>query len=106
MSRPRLSFTTSPQVSEAIEALLWQGLHGRTRAEVVERLVCRALDELLEVGRLKLEQLQERPRHPVDVLKDYFERMGLNDKLRPGWEAEARAICDAPVSAPPSDTRS
>lgn len=43
MKRPRLSFTTSPQVSEAIDALLWTGLWGATRSAVVERLVCHAI---------------------------------------------------------------
>lgn len=46
MTRPRLSFTTSPQVRESIDALVWSGLWGRTRAEVCERLVCHALLEV------------------------------------------------------------
>ena len=42
----RLSCTSTPQVREAIDSLLWSGLWGRTRAEVVERLVCHALLEV------------------------------------------------------------
>lgn len=44
-SRARLSCTTSPQVREAVEALLWTGLYGANRAGVVERLIIgKALD--------------------------------------------------------------
>ncbi|MDA8119193.1 MAG: hypothetical protein M0Z85_03895 [Gammaproteobacteria bacterium] len=43
MTRKRFSFSTSDPVAELIEALLWSGLWGRTRAEVIDRLVCEAL---------------------------------------------------------------
>ena len=43
MTRKRFSFSTSEPVAELIEALLWSGLWGRTRAEVIDRLVCEAL---------------------------------------------------------------
>jgi hypothetical protein len=62
--RVRLSCTTSAQVSEAIEALLWQGIHGRTRAEVVERLICQALCQKVRQGLIRLEDLQEPRAEP------------------------------------------
>lgn len=53
MKRVRLYCTTSPEVGEAVEALLWSGLWGRNRAEVVERLVCRAILEVVEPADLR-----------------------------------------------------
>lgn len=53
MKRPRLSCTTSPQVAEALDALLWTGLWGRTRAEVVERLLCHAIQSVAPPELLK-----------------------------------------------------
>jgi hypothetical protein len=57
--RVRLQCTTSPQVGEAVTALQWAGLHGSTRAEVVERLVCAAIEDLIDRGFLDPEQLSE-----------------------------------------------
>jgi len=58
-TRVRLSCTTSPQVGEAVEALLWSGLYGRTRAEVVERLLCDAVAEKIRAGVVRADDLQE-----------------------------------------------
>ena len=57
--RVRLYCSTSPQVSEAVERLLWQGLHGSTRSEVVERLICQAVELNIVRGHLKHDQLSE-----------------------------------------------
>ena len=46
--RIRLSCATSAQVGECIEALLWSGLWGRTKAEVIERLLCKAIPLVLD----------------------------------------------------------
>ena len=43
MTRKRFTFSTSESVAELIEALLWSGLWGRSRAEVIDRLICEAL---------------------------------------------------------------
>lgn len=58
--RIRLYCTATPQINEAVEALLWQGLHGRTRSEVVERLLAQAVELNIIRGHLKHEQLSER----------------------------------------------
>lgn len=50
--RVRLSCTTSPQVAECIEQLRWSGLWGLTRAEVIERLLCRAIPLVLDQSTL------------------------------------------------------
>jgi hypothetical protein len=57
--RVRLYCTTSPQVAEAVQALLWAGLHGSTRSEVVERLICRAVELNIIRGHLTHAQLNE-----------------------------------------------
>jgi hypothetical protein len=57
--RIRLYCTGSPQMSEAVELLLWQGLHGSTRSEVIERLICQAVELNIVRGHLKHEQLSE-----------------------------------------------
>ena len=43
----RLSCTTSTQVGEAVEHLLWSGLWGNSRAAVVERLLCHAIRDVV-----------------------------------------------------------
>lgn len=60
----RISSTVTPQVGEAIECLLWQGLHGSTRSEVIARLVCQAVELNIVRGHLRHDQLTE-PKHQV-----------------------------------------
>lgn len=55
----RISSTVTPQVDEAINALLWQGLHGATRSQVVARLLCQAVELNIVRGHLSHEQLNE-----------------------------------------------
>jgi hypothetical protein len=59
--RVRLSITTSLQVGEAIERLLWSGLYGNNRATVVERLLCERIEQLMH---------RETLVHFVDVHED------------------------------------
>lgn len=47
MKSKRLSCTTTAPIAEAVEHLLFTGFWGRTRAEVVERLVSHALRDVL-----------------------------------------------------------
>lgn len=61
MNRVRLSCTTSAPIGEAIEQLLWSGLYGRTRAAVVERLICEAIETKARAGLVKLEDLHSPP---------------------------------------------
>jgi hypothetical protein len=60
----RVYCTVTPQVAEAIQACLWQGLHGSTKSEVIERLLCQAVELQIVRGHLKHEDLNE-PRRPV-----------------------------------------
>lgn len=60
--RVRLNCQTTAQVGEAIEQLLWTGLYGSSRAAVVERLVCEALQEKARAGLIKVEDLREAVR--------------------------------------------
>jgi hypothetical protein len=60
MPRPRnsirteiLTLSTTPQVRGYLRQLLTTGLYGKNDAEAAERLLTRALDELLERGRLR-----------------------------------------------------
>ena len=55
----RIYCTASPQVAEAVQVLLWAGLHGSTRSEVIERLICQAVELNIVRGHLKHEQLSE-----------------------------------------------
>ena len=43
----RLFCTTSPQVGEAVEHLLWSGLWGGSRSAVIERLLCHAIRDVV-----------------------------------------------------------
>jgi len=52
----RLSLTISPQVSKALDHLLAIGLHGRTRAEVAQRLLYAEVREVLEFVPMKKER--------------------------------------------------
>lgn len=54
-----LSCTVTPQIAEAIERLLWGGLHGNTRAEVARRLVSDAILRVIKEGYLKMEDITE-----------------------------------------------
>lgn len=63
----KVSATVSPQIGEAIDVLLWQGLHGSTRAEVVKRLLAQAVELQIVRGHLKHEQLSE-PKREVATL--------------------------------------
>lgn len=57
--RVRLSCTVPLQIGEAVELLLWGGLHGNNRAEVVSRLVSNAVVQLIRDGYIKASELQE-----------------------------------------------
>jgi hypothetical protein len=57
-NRVRLSCTTSPQISEAIEQLLWSGLYGNSRAQVVERLIADAVVAKIRERVIKVEDLK------------------------------------------------
>lgn len=64
MSKPKpirkhLACTVTPQVYEGVTALLWQGLHGNTRAEVVQRLIADAILEKIRVGFIRMEDIQD-----------------------------------------------
>ena len=52
--RVRLSCTTSTQIGEAVEQLLWSGLYGNNRAAVVERLISDAVMAHVKDGLLKI----------------------------------------------------
>jgi hypothetical protein len=56
MKRKRMSFSASEEVVEAIESLLWTGLNGRNRADVIERLICEAIRERVSSGSLKIDE--------------------------------------------------
>jgi hypothetical protein len=58
----KLSCAVSPQVAEAVECLLWQGLHGSTRSEVVRRLIEQAVELQIVRGHLRHDQLNEDKR--------------------------------------------
>lgn len=58
-SRVRLYCTATPQMGEAVEKLLWTGLFGLNRSQVVERLLSEAIGRHLADGVLKLEDLRE-----------------------------------------------
>lgn len=58
-SRVRLSCTVPLQIGEAVELLLWGGLHGGNRAEVVSRLISNAVVQLIRDGYIKASELQE-----------------------------------------------
>jgi len=58
--RVRLQCTATLQISEAIEKLLWGGLHGKTRSEVVERLLCEAVLAKIDNGELKVDDIREQ----------------------------------------------
>jgi len=66
-SRIKLSASVSPQIGEAVECLLWQGLHGSTRSEVVRRLLEQAVELQIVRGHLRHDQLSEARRPTVDV---------------------------------------
>jgi hypothetical protein len=55
----RIYCTATVQINEAIEALLWQGLSGSTRSEVIERLICQAVELQIIRGHLTHAQLSE-----------------------------------------------
>lgn len=57
--RVRLQCTTTPQIAEAVERLLWNGTHGKTRSEVVERLLCEAVRVKIDKGELKATDIHE-----------------------------------------------
>lgn len=44
----RLSCTSTPQVSDAVDILLWSGMWGNSRSAVVERLLCHAILDVLD----------------------------------------------------------
>lgn len=58
-SRVRLSCTATAQIGEAIEVLLWGGLHGNNRSEVVQRLISDAICRLAHEGYIDIRELQE-----------------------------------------------
>lgn len=64
--RIRLSCTTSPQISEAIEQLLWSGLYGSSRAQVVERLICDAVGQKISTGLVRVKDLPTGGPAPQD----------------------------------------
>jgi len=57
--RVRLSCTVTAQIGEAVERLLWSGLHGNNRAEVVNRLVSDSVVRLIRDGYITVEEIQE-----------------------------------------------
>lgn len=58
-SRVKITVKLSAPVSQALDALLWSGLYGETREEVVERLVCERVMTLLRKGTLRREDIWE-----------------------------------------------
>lgn len=50
-----LTLSTTPQVRKYLGQLLGSGLYGKNEAEAAERLLARALDDLVERGRLQPE---------------------------------------------------
>lgn len=58
-SRVKITVKISPQVSQALDALLWAGLHGDSREAVVERLICDRIMTLLRKGTLRREDIWE-----------------------------------------------
>lgn len=65
--RIRLACTATAQMGEAIELLLWGGLHGRTRADVVERLLSQAICTLVHDGYIDIREIQEPKVRPKEV---------------------------------------
>lgn len=61
----KVSCSVSPQVGEAVECLLWQGLHGSTRSGVVRRLLEQAVELQIVRGHLRHDQLTEPKRAPA-----------------------------------------
>lgn len=55
----KLNCTCSKQVSDVIDTLLSAGLHGNSRAEVIERLLCHAVEALVERGLLPNRHFEE-----------------------------------------------
>lgn len=50
----RVTFTPHPKLLEMLEELTTYGLYGRTVAEVAERLVCRGIEQVVTIERVKL----------------------------------------------------
>lgn len=63
MKRRRVAVSLTPQAFEALQVLLWQGLHGPTMAEVAERLLCEGIQQAIQRGLLKGSDLQETTTH-------------------------------------------
>jgi hypothetical protein len=59
VARVRLSCTTTPQVGEAVEQLLWSGLYGNNRAEVISRLIGDGISRAIAAGLVDPKTLRE-----------------------------------------------
>lgn len=55
----RVAAAVTPQISEAIDKLLWSGLYGTTRADVVSRLLSEGIVRCLVDGLVGLGDLRE-----------------------------------------------
>lgn len=67
----KVSTIVSAPVGEAIECLLWQGLHGSTRSEVVRRLIEQAVELQIVRGHLRHDQLTEPAKRPEPARQDF-----------------------------------
>lgn len=50
----RITINTSSEIASYLDDLVVIGIHGKTRAEVAERLVSTAIQQLIKDGLLKL----------------------------------------------------
>lgn len=55
----RVTINTSAEVAAYLDDLVSIGIHGKTRAEIAERLISKEIERLIKDGMLRLHKMNE-----------------------------------------------